>query len=164
MSEVRHLHHINPRHNGGGNEPENLISLSVPEHAEAHFLLYLEHGRWEDLQAALWLSNQNCDKDFISARNKANRAKQIITPESNKKRSETLKRKFQEGTFQPGVSHAPKTKEHNNKNSEANKKKWESGERKAVKSPGPKSEDGKKKCSAAAKARWDKWREENKKN
>jgi len=48
---MKHWHHINPRHNGGGDEPENLILLSVPEHAEAHFLLYLEHGRREDWDA-----------------------------------------------------------------------------------------------------------------
>jgi hypothetical protein len=164
MTEVLHWHHKVPRHAGGTDEPENLIQLTPQEHAEAHLALYLEHGRWQDWQAALWLSGQNNDKAYLSARNSQNRAKAGPRSEASKiKTSETLKRKFAEGTFQPGCSHAPKTKEHNKKNSEANKEKWASGERKVIKNPGPTSKEGREKCSQRAKARWDKWRKDNKK-
>ena len=48
---TKHRHHINPRHNGGGDEPENIVFLTIEEHSEAHFLLYLEYGRREDWDA-----------------------------------------------------------------------------------------------------------------
>ena len=32
-----HLHHIVPRHMGGTDEPENLVEVSIEEHAELHF-------------------------------------------------------------------------------------------------------------------------------
>ena len=45
---MKHKHHIIPRHAGGTDDPSNLIELTVEEHAEAHRLLYEEHGRWQD--------------------------------------------------------------------------------------------------------------------
>ena len=39
-----HKHHIVPKHAGGTNNPENLIELTVEEHAEAHRILYEENG------------------------------------------------------------------------------------------------------------------------
>ena len=45
---MSHLHHIVPIHAGGTDDPENLIELSIMEHAEAHRKLWLEHGRWQD--------------------------------------------------------------------------------------------------------------------
>lgn len=37
--EVLHKHHIIPRHLGGDNQKENIILLSVQDHAKAHLLL-----------------------------------------------------------------------------------------------------------------------------
>ena len=45
---MSHLHHIVPIHAGGTDDPENLIELSVMEHAEAHRILWETHGRWQD--------------------------------------------------------------------------------------------------------------------
>ena len=53
---MRHNHHIIPRHAGGTNDPDNLISLTVEEHAQAHKELYEEFGRDEDRRAWLGLS------------------------------------------------------------------------------------------------------------
>jgi hypothetical protein len=53
-----HRHHINPRHNDGGNEAENLILLTVEEHAEAHKKLYEQYGRVQDLIAYKALSGK----------------------------------------------------------------------------------------------------------
>lgn len=53
-----HNHHIIPKHAGGTDEPSNLIRLTVEEHAEAHRLLFEEHGRWEDEVAWKALSGQ----------------------------------------------------------------------------------------------------------
>ena len=41
---------------GGTDEPSNLFECSVEEHAELHFALYLEHGRWQDWVAYHMLS------------------------------------------------------------------------------------------------------------
>jgi ABC-type phosphate transport system substrate-binding protein len=45
---MKHLHHIIPKHMGGTDEPENLIELTVEEHAEAHKKLWEQYERWED--------------------------------------------------------------------------------------------------------------------
>lgn len=48
---MKHKHHIIPRHMGGTNDPENLISLTPEEHAEAHRILYGNYGKIEDYLA-----------------------------------------------------------------------------------------------------------------
>lgn len=53
---MKHKHHIIPKHMGGTNDPENIKSLSIEEHAEAHRLLYEEHGKIEDRLAWMGLS------------------------------------------------------------------------------------------------------------
>lgn len=42
---MKHIHHIIPKHMGGSDDPANLTELSVEEHAEAHRLLYEQHGQ-----------------------------------------------------------------------------------------------------------------------
>ena len=54
----KHKLHIVPRHMGGGDEPENLIELSVEDHALAHKELWEKHGLEEDRIAWLALSGQ----------------------------------------------------------------------------------------------------------
>jgi len=48
---MRHKHHIIPKHMGGTNDPENLISLTPAEHAKAHQELYEKYGKMEDYLA-----------------------------------------------------------------------------------------------------------------
>jgi hypothetical protein len=55
---IKHKHHIIPKHAGGTDHPSNLIELTIEEHAEAHRILYEEHGRDEDRWAWLGLSGQ----------------------------------------------------------------------------------------------------------
>jgi hypothetical protein len=55
-NNMKHKHHIIPRHAGGTDDPNNLIELSIEEHAEAHRKLYEQYGRPEDLSA--WLGLQ----------------------------------------------------------------------------------------------------------
>lgn len=57
----KHKHHIIPKHAGGTDDPSNLITLTISEHAEAHRLLYEQHGRWQDRVA--WLSLSGIMKD-----------------------------------------------------------------------------------------------------
>lgn len=58
MKELKHIHHIIPRHMGGTDDPENLIELTLAEHAMAHLKLYEEHGKRQDLWAYKLLSGQ----------------------------------------------------------------------------------------------------------
>jgi hypothetical protein len=60
-----HTHHILPRHMGGTDEPENLIELTIEEHAEAHRILYEQHGHWQDYCAWQALSGQISNQDAI---------------------------------------------------------------------------------------------------
>ena len=55
---LMHKHHIIPLHQGGADEPDNLVLLSVKDHAEAHRILYERYGHWEDRIAWLGLSGQ----------------------------------------------------------------------------------------------------------
>lgn len=48
---MRHKHHVIPKHMGGNDEPENIVELTIEEHAEAHRKLYEEHGHWQDMIA-----------------------------------------------------------------------------------------------------------------
>jgi hypothetical protein len=43
---------------GGSDAPDNIIELSIEEHAEAHKKLYEDHGRWEDRLAWKGLAGQ----------------------------------------------------------------------------------------------------------
>jgi len=170
-----HKHHIIPKHMGGTDDPSNIIELSVEDHAKAHLELYEKYGNeydgiaYESLMKRLpkeEIVRQVCRATHLGKPKKPEAVEKMRqtkigvpqTEESNRKRSETLKRKFQEGTFNPGVSYAPKTEEHNKKNSESCKKSWDEGTRKPRDFSGPTTEEGKKKCSEKAKERWRKYR------
>lgn len=56
---ITHIHHIVPRHAGGSDDPSNLVSVTIEEHAELHLSLYLEHGRWQDWVAFQFLSGSH---------------------------------------------------------------------------------------------------------
>jgi len=73
---MNHNHHIIPRHMGGTNDPNNLIKLSVVDHAAAHLKLYEEYGKYEDWLAWKCLSGQGKNLDFIKERIKLGGYKQ----------------------------------------------------------------------------------------
>tara|TARA_Y100000034_G_scaffold124062_1_gene171709 strand:+ start:480 stop:950 length:471 start_codon:yes stop_codon:yes gene_type:complete len=74
--ELKHKHHIIPKHMGGDNEPSNIVELTIEEHAKAHKKLYDKHGLWQDKIAWLSLTKQiTCDE-----------ARRLKTIESNKER------------------------------------------------------------------------------
>ena len=64
MKQVLHKHHVIPRHAGGTDSPENIVTLTPEEHAEAHRILYEKYGRWQDKLAWKGLSGQ-IDNDEI---------------------------------------------------------------------------------------------------
>jgi hypothetical protein len=47
----KHKHHIIPKHMGGSDDSENIIELTLEEHAEAHLALYKKYNKKEDLCA-----------------------------------------------------------------------------------------------------------------
>jgi hypothetical protein len=48
---IYYKHHIVPRHAGGTDDTSNIVLLTAEEHAEAHRILYEQHGRWQDYVA-----------------------------------------------------------------------------------------------------------------
>ena len=82
---------------GGTDDPDNLIELSVEEHAEAHRKLYEEHGNWQDYLAWQGLSKRiACEEMAREAARLANTGK-YMSPETRKKISDAKK----------GVKHSP---------------------------------------------------------
>lgn len=61
-----HKHHIVPRYLGGTDDPSNLVELTVEQHAEAHRVLYEQHGNWQDYVA--WQGLIKLDANFDAAR------------------------------------------------------------------------------------------------
>lgn len=55
---IKHRHHIVPRYAGGDNSPENIVVLTIEEHAQAHLKLYQEKGDLRDFIAYSVLSGQ----------------------------------------------------------------------------------------------------------
>jgi hypothetical protein len=78
-----HLHHIVPRHAGGTNDPENLIRVTVEQHAELHFARYLQYGEMGDWMAFHSLSGQMNTQEVILQ--KASLGGQITTTKHSDK-------------------------------------------------------------------------------
>ena len=58
MLNNTHKHHIIPKHMGGNDDANNIIELTVQEHAQAHKELFEMHGNWQDKIAWKALSGQ----------------------------------------------------------------------------------------------------------
>ena len=135
-----HNHHILPRSAGGTNNPENLVKVSVEEHAEIHRCLWVYSERWQDklawkaitgrikcedvIREASKLANtgKKYSKEVLIQRgiaiSKAKKGKSIKprSEEGNRKTSETLKRKYANGWNTTLGKHwkidKPRSKEH----------------------------------------------------
>ena len=55
---IYHKHHITPRHMGGTDDPENLVEVTIEQHAALHKQLWEDLGHWEDYLAWKSLSGQ----------------------------------------------------------------------------------------------------------
>ena len=148
---------------GGTDDPSNIVELTVEEHAEAHRLLYEEHGHWQDRVAWLGLSGQIGQEEIIQMKIIESNRNRLVSEETKrkmseaakghsrglgKKRSDETKRKIGESkkgnTFWLGKKHTEETKR---KLSEIAKKRK------------PMSEETRRKISEAAKKREAKKRE-----
>jgi len=72
---MKHIHHIIPRHMGGTDHPDNLVELTVHEHAEAHRVLYEQYGKEEDRIAWLALCGQITHEEVVQLGKKLGRQK-----------------------------------------------------------------------------------------
>jgi hypothetical protein len=110
---MKHKHHIIPKHAGGTDDPSNLIELTVEEHAEAHRLLYEQHGRWEDYYAWQGLSGRIGKEELI---------RQIQSVANSKPKSEETKKKMSAWQIGRKLS-----EEHKQKCSIKQKERWKQG-------------------------------------
>lgn len=110
-----HRHHIIPRHAGGTDDPENLILLTVEEHAETHRKLYEQYGRWQDKAAWLSLSKQigkiELQKMIASEANKGKRSGKRLeaTLENGKKGNKVWKGQKHSEESKKSISQSNKT-------------------------------------------------------
>ena len=91
---ILHKHHIIPKHMGGSDDLSNLIELTVEEHAEAHRMLWEEHGNEYDRIAWLSLTKQiDCAEARILSVIERNKNR-TISDETKKKLSKKMKDYF----------------------------------------------------------------------
>ena len=62
---MRHKHHIIPKHMGGSNSKDNLVELSIEEHADAHKKLWEKYGHQEDYLAWQGLSGLMTKEELV---------------------------------------------------------------------------------------------------
>jgi len=90
---MKHIHHIIPKYLGGTDDPSNLIELSVEEHAEAHRILYEQHGNWQDYCAWQALSGRIGKEEVLRmTQGMANKGKKR-TPEQIERYKEAARKR-----------------------------------------------------------------------
>ena len=115
---MKHKHHIIPKHMRGTDDPNNLIELTIEEHAQAHFNLWEKFGCIEDKIAWECLSGRKLSEEeriilskfglarFLLDENKViewkNKISKSLTgktqsKETKLKRSKSLKLAYKEG-------------------------------------------------------------------
>jgi hypothetical protein len=87
---MKHIHHIIPKHMGGTDEKNNLIEVTIEEHAELHRQLWKEFAHWEDELAWKGLSKMISKQEIIS--------KVISETHKGKKVSEDTRKKMSEAS------------------------------------------------------------------
>jgi hypothetical protein len=90
-NSMKHIHHILPKYLGGTDDPSNLVELTVEEHAEAHRILYEQHGNWQDYCAWQALSGRIGQEEALRmAQGMANKGKKR-SPETIAKMKEACR-------------------------------------------------------------------------
>lgn len=108
---MKHKHHIIPKHLGGSNDPSNLVELTVQDHAEAHYKLFQEYGRWQDELAWKGLSGQISTQELIRESQRLANLGRIRTQEERDKISRN------NGMRRPEIAAKTSAKMIGNKNS-----------------------------------------------
>ena len=78
---------------GGKDNSENLVELTIEQHADAHYKLYKEHGHWQDYCAWKALSGQIERKEIIKLKRKMAFKGKKHTPETITKLKESCKKR-----------------------------------------------------------------------
>lgn len=92
---MKHIHHILPKYLGGTDDPSNLVELTVEEHAEAHRILYEQHGNWQDYCAWQALSGRIGQEEALRmAQGMANKGKKR-TPEQIERYKEAARKRVE---------------------------------------------------------------------
>jgi hypothetical protein len=89
---LRHKHHITPRHAGGSNNPENIVELTVTQHAMYHFANWQFWDRKEDWLAWRGLAGI-CTKEEL-----VDNLMQLGRDKGKPNREAAVKAMFEEGT------------------------------------------------------------------
>ena len=132
-STIFHNHHKIPKHAGGTNDPDNIIRLTIEEHADAHKKLYEQYGKKEDYLAYKCLSGQienaeiNYWRGVISAQNRKlskehkqkiskslignKRRKGILHTDETKQKMKDAHSKIEHHWYWEGKSHSTQTKD-----------------------------------------------------
>jgi len=130
MTTYTHKHHIIPKHAGGTDEPENLVELTIEEHAKAHYDLYLKYGQLQDRRAYEGLAKLKSKQEIVHEI-----LRQPKSEEHRKKISAAhmgMKKPWARGGV--GNKGKPKSEEHRKKISEGHsgmKKPWLIGNKNA---------------------------------
>lgn len=148
---MKHKHHIIPKHAGGTDDPSNVIELTIEEHAEAHRVLFEQHGRWQD-ELAWKLLSKLPNKSGFSDRKHSEETKEalrklaiennwssrlpILSGERNPSKNPEMRKAISIRMIGNKNSCGPKSEEHKRKIGLANKGKlkgripWNKGLRK----------------------------------
>ena len=89
---------------GGTDHPDNLIELTVEDHAEAHRILYEQHGHWQDYCAWQALSGRMGKEEILRYKQgMANKGKKRTDEQRARYKEAALKREErhrQDGTLE----------------------------------------------------------------
>lgn len=97
---IYHKHHIIPKHMGGTDDPSNLVTVTVEEHATLHKQLWEELGCWQDKIAWEMLSGQISRQQAIKkaqsegAKNRKTSYKGKNNPFYDRKHTDDVKRRI----------------------------------------------------------------------
>lgn len=88
---ANHKHHIVPRHMGGTDDPSNLETITVEEHAERHYQLWLICGHWEDELAYMMLTGRIRSEDGCREAVRRANKERVWSEEAREKCSRRMK-------------------------------------------------------------------------
>jgi hypothetical protein len=162
MAIYYHKHHIIPKHMGGTDEPENIVEITIEEHANIHKQLWEDLGHWQDEVAYRMLSGQISAYEATIQAIKKTQTGRKHSEKERKIRSEYAKnRKWSEETkLKISLSNTGKklSEETKRKIGSVHKGKTLSDEHREIMRlthlSKPKTEEQKRKMSESAKETW----------
>jgi transcriptional regulator with GAF, ATPase, and Fis domain len=94
---MKHKHHIIPRYEGGSDFAENIIELTVTQHAMWHFAEWQRKGNWQDRTAWKMLVGETTEgrrlmRKALGGRNKGKKQKPLTAEQKERHRQSLLGR------------------------------------------------------------------------